>query len=87
MNEIDDHLDDSDGEDTSYLVNANSGTGGADAQGSPAPEALAKSYVPEKQYQANEYDAYAFTDNQSYNTTATGGYDNYSNQYNSGVPE
>jgi len=50
MNEIDDHLDDSDGEDTSYLVNANSGTGGADAQGSPAPEVLAKSYVPEKQY-------------------------------------
>ena len=50
MNEIDDHLDDSDGEDTSYLVNANSGTGGADAQGSPAPEVLAKSYVPGKQY-------------------------------------
>ena len=38
MNEIDDHLDDSDGEDTSYLVNANSGTGGADTQGSPAVE-------------------------------------------------
>lgn len=33
MNEIDDHLDDSDGEDSSYLVNANSGTGGAETQG------------------------------------------------------
>jgi len=38
MNEIDDHLDDSDGEDTSYLVNANSGTGGAETPGIPAAE-------------------------------------------------
>lgn len=35
MNEIDDQLDDSDGEDNTYLINANSGTGGAET-GSPA---------------------------------------------------
>ena len=45
MNEIDDHLDDSDGEDTSYLVNANSGTGESQTK-SPAREGINKDYYP-----------------------------------------
>ena len=40
MNEIDDHLDDSD-EDTAYLVNANSGTGESQTK-KPADEATNK---------------------------------------------
>ena len=58
LNEIDDHLEDenSDEEDSSYLVNANSSTGGPlEKQGSPAANLkggqLAQSYfiTPEKE--------------------------------------
>ena len=84
MNEIEDHLDDSD-EDTSYLVNANASTGEAQAhvQKSTASEQLAHSYYPEEKndhaYQDNNYNL---------NNTNSSGYDNnYSNQYNNGVGE
>lgn len=54
LNEIDDHLEDdnSDEDDTSYLVNANSSTGGPEKERSPASnlksESLAQSYYPEQ---------------------------------------
>ena len=55
MNEIDDHLEDSD-EDTAYLVNANSGTGESQSK-KQAEDAASK----EKQsYQ--EYDSYNLQD-------------------------
>jgi len=53
MNEIDDHIDDdnSDDEDTSYLVSANASIGGTEKNGSPKAtiggDSYAHSYYPE----------------------------------------
>ena len=87
MNEIDDHLDDSDDDDTSYMINANASTGGADKQGIDAPDQLAHSYYPEEKGQGNEQDSYAFDANQNYNTNTQGYGNNYSNQYNNGTDQ
>lgn len=79
MNELDDALD-SEEEDTSYLVNANASTGGAEK--SPN-ENLAHSYYPEEKAD------YSYQDNYNYNKNAPSNeYDNnYSNQYNNGLAE
>jgi len=82
MNEIEDHLDDSD-EDTSYLVNTNASTGGAEKSPIADNAPLGQSYYPEdKDYSyPNNYDY-------NYNNTTTQGYDNnYSNQYNNGIAD
>lgn len=80
MNEIEDQLDDSDDEDTSYLVNANASTGGAEKAANE--NEYAQSYYPE------EKNNYQYQDNYNqYNNTTSSGYDsnNYSNQYDNGM--
>ena len=86
MNEIDDHLDDSD-EDTSYMIGAKASTGEAQSHPAAKPmsndnDQLAHSYYPEEKNYYNQENNYNYND-----TNATGYDNNYSNQYNNGIGE